>query len=1003
MRNRKFFAALCAFALLLTLSPTRANAEETAWWQNDTWDTAALTALGALPPAYNATSKQYEISTPEQLLYLSGTWKPEDTNADGAPDAPCDGVYVLMADLDMQPLMDKIGQTLSGLSGTAAKGYMPPIAALTDEGQDGGAKCAFFGTFDGQGHVISNLRIERMQNKYAGLFGNVGHDLGEGTVRNLALVNMEIKCMASAGLIAGGLYGTVENCVAIGSIDCAEKTAGGVAGKVKKNDNGFLGTVSNCFVYAQIVVRGEGDENGAAGGVTSAQSDGGRIDNCFVGGSITVLGEKADSVGGVTGNLKSGQALENTLMLLKKIDVEDGANIGLLCGDYAGETGSHLLNNYVWNGTVLSGGVSSDHPDTAAFTAIDAKAIQTKSFYTDTLGWDFDSLWAWVGADDTGYPMLKQFTGTGNALESFGTVLQADLTVTEPVLRLSEPMTTKAYAGDEVPLTCALSLPEGAKATSATLRYGADKDASAFTDDVPMTDNGDGTFSAVFPLTDAGEYYYCVEAVVGGKTLLFPNQAGASIRLELVSPDAKYEPKQLTVSPGADPTKIGIAWITDEGDGSVSAKLRYRKAGGSDWITADVNEVLTYDLAGGGKSLVGYSVDLAGLTPGTQYEYRAVTQVLGKEYQTETETFTTLPEGKAFSCLLVSDLQSTTEEGYLPFLSTMDSFVAEQLGGTDFVISLGDMAEDGSSLSQWRFMFQTLGDYFATHLTAFVPGNHEAGSDANYTIFDAETNLPGGAGDPDLLETTGSFSAGDVCFVILNTEPYSGEQGADIAADKAAYYQMEKDYAKQAFETSGCRWRVLLGHAGLIQDDPTATAFLETMCDELNVDLYFNGHIHNYYRACARGGVAAETGEGTTFITTSPMGLKFDDFASGVIDDLLQFQTGGSGDKRPYFTQLVASETGLTVTAYQLTQAGDLSKPATFSDYSVIDTLTLTQSLSERYAAAASAPAAAAQEQPTAAGFAWWQIAAIGGAVLLVAAVVVLVLKKRKAKPEKQS
>lgn len=998
MRNRKFLAALCAFALLLTLSPTRANAEETAWWQNDTWDTAALTALGALPPTYNASANQYEISTPEQLLYLSGTWKPEDSNADGAPDAPCDGVYVLTADLDMQPLMQKIGQTLSGLSGAAAKGYMPPIAALTDEGQEEGVSCAFFGTFDGQGHVISNLRIERMQNKYAGLFGNVGHDLGEGTVRNLALFRMEIKCKASCGLIAGGLYGNIENCVVIGSIDCMEKTAGGIAGKVKKNDNGYLGTVSNCFVYADITVRGEGDENGAAGGVTSAQSDGGRIYNCFVGGSITVLGERADSVGGVTGNLKSGQALENTLMLLKKIDVEDGANIGLLCGDYAGETGSHLLNNYVWNGTVLSGGVSSDLPDTAAYTAVDATVIQTKSFYTDTLGWDFDSLWAWVGADDSGYPMLRSFTGTGGTLENMESALQAYLAVTEPVLRLSEPMTTKAYAGDEVPITCVLTLPENASATSATLRYGTEKNASAFTDSLAMTESGVGEFTAVFPLTDAGEYYYCVEAVVGGKTLLYPNQAGASIRLELVSPDAKYEPKQVTVSPGADPTKVGIAWITDEGDGSVTAKLRYREAGGSDWITADVIEVYS-DNVGSGKTLVSYSVDLAGLTPGTQYEYRAVTQVLGNEYQTETNSFTTLPDGNAFSCLLVSDLQSTTEEGYLPFLSTMDSFVAEQLGGTDFVISLGDMAEDGSSLSQWRFMFQTLGAYYATHLTTFVPGNHEAGSDLAYTIFETETNLPGGVGDPSLMETTGSFIVGDVCFVILNTEPYSGEQGADIAADKAAYYQMEKDYAKKAFETSGCRWRVILAHAGLIQDDPTATAFLETMCDELNVDLYFNGHIHNYYRACARGGAAAETGEGTTFITTSPMGLKFDDFASGVIDDLLQFQTGGSDDKRPYFTLFKADETGLTITAYQLTEAGDLVKPATFSDYSIIDTITLTQSLSERYAAAANTPVPA-PEQPETVGFAWWKIAAIGGAVLLVAAAVFLVLKKRKAKPE---
>jgi hypothetical protein len=39
-------------------------------------------------------------------------------------------------------------------------------------------------------------------------------------------------------------------------------------------------------------------------------------------------------------------------------------------------------------------------------------------------------------------------------------------------------------------------------------------------------------------------------------------------------------------------------------------------------------------------------------------------------------------------------------------------------------------------------MFQTLGDYFATHLTAFVPGNHEAGSDAGYTISMRKRTCP---------------------------------------------------------------------------------------------------------------------------------------------------------------------------------------------------------------------------------------------------------------------
>ena len=44
------------------------------------------------PPVYNKATGCYEISTPDQLLYLSGSWK------DGTPR---DGHYVLTADIDM--------------------------------------------------------------------------------------------------------------------------------------------------------------------------------------------------------------------------------------------------------------------------------------------------------------------------------------------------------------------------------------------------------------------------------------------------------------------------------------------------------------------------------------------------------------------------------------------------------------------------------------------------------------------------------------------------------------------------------------------------------------------------------------------------------------------------------------------------------------------------------------------------------------------------------------
>ena len=96
---------------------------------------------------------------------------------------------------------------------------MPPIGALADNGKEEGVHCAFFGTFDGQGHAIRNLRVVCMGNKYCGLFGNVGHDFGEGYVKNLAILDAEIKGLSSCGILAGSLYGDADNVVCTGKID----------------------------------------------------------------------------------------------------------------------------------------------------------------------------------------------------------------------------------------------------------------------------------------------------------------------------------------------------------------------------------------------------------------------------------------------------------------------------------------------------------------------------------------------------------------------------------------------------------------------------------------------------------------------------------------------------------------------------------------------------------------------------------------------------------------
>lgn len=985
---KRSIAILLAALLLFGLLPAVGVAEDAPWWEQDLWSTEVLTELGALLPTYNAAENRYEIDSPEQLLYLSGVWKPEDTNGDGAPDAPCNGTYVLTQDLDMAPLLEAIGAVLTEKTGAETKGYMPPIAGLTDGDEAEGVHCAFFGTFDGQGHAIKNLRIERKGNKYCGLFGNVGYDFGQGTVKNLAVLDAEIIGLATCGILAGGLYGDAENIVCTGTIDCREKNAGGLAGKIKKNDNGYIGVARNCFVYCDILVRGKGSENGAAGGITASNSKGGQVVNCYVGGSITVEGEDADSVGGVVGNLKGGTAIDNNAMLLRKIDGgEDSQNVGYLCGNYSGESGSHIHNNVVWEGARLLGGVSSSHPEQAAFTSVSADALLGKALY-EQLGWDFDNVWTWIGDDLNGYPMIGAFAEALDMTER----IHADLTVSRPVLRLAEPMKNSAYAGEAVTIEALLLIPDGQAVSEATLHVGTSKKRSACTETVPMDITETGV-AVDYTANEIGAYYYYVTANIDGKTLSFPTEG--TVRLDVVSPTMRFMPEQLTVTPGKTVSEVCLNWIT-EADG-LGAELRYRKTGESNWQSLPVTEIETVNVRGDRGTFTSYSADLKGLEPATDYEYMAVTKDGSDEYRGEVHTFTTLPGGKAFSFVLVSDLQATNEEGYLPFVYTDNTFLTDTLH-PDFYVNLGDLTED-DTMQEWSFLFDTAGEVLNHRLIAYVPGNHESKGDVIYSHFKGRTNLPDGMDEPILKENTASFVVGDVCFVILNTEPYSGEDGADASQDKLRYYALEKQWAKEAFEASGCAYRIILAHAGLVQKDDAATAFLEEMCAELNVDLFFNGHIHDYFRATVDGaGNKVAVGSGTTFVTTSPMGMKFDDY-EGEIDDVLDFQTGGSEDERQYLTYVEVTEEGVTVTAYQRTNPGDAS-PAKCADYTQIDTFSIRKAQPETTEPApepqqnpATEPEPAPEPAPQKHTL---RYVLIGAALLAAIVLVIVLLRKRK-------
>ena len=262
------------------------------------------------------------------------------------------------------------------------------------------------------------------------------------------------------------------------------------------------------------------------------------------------------------------------------------------------------------------------------------------------------------------------------------------------MIRLSEPTVNSAYAGEAVPIELFFALPDGAEISEANLSYGTSKKRSSCTETLPMQISGSKA-AADFTADGVGAIYYYCTAVADGKTFTFPSEG--TMRLDAVSPTMRYIPEQITLTPGATVTDMCLNWTT-QADG-LTAELRWRSAGAADWNATPVTEIERVNVRGDRGTFTSYSVDLHDLTPATAYEYMAVTSDGSDSFQSAVNTFTTLPDGKTFSFAVVSDLQATNEEGYLPYYYTQQGFWTESVH-PDFIVNLGDLTED-DTMAEW--------------------------------------------------------------------------------------------------------------------------------------------------------------------------------------------------------------------------------------------------------------------------------------------------------------
>lgn len=205
----------------------------------------------------------------------------------------------------------------------------------------------FQGTFDGDGHTISNFVIDQPEDSQAGLLSQTEGDV---IIRDLNLENVSVTASYEAGALLGGGDGgfTITNVHAtnVDVTTTAEGLVGGLIGDIDVED-GFDSLISNVSVTGNVTASGEYSSNvGGLIGMAEAQSSELVIEKSYADVDITndtVLGEEGifSDVGGLIGEIEadndySGGDTANVVVrdtyAWGNIEAENSENVGGLIG-----------------------------------------------------------------------------------------------------------------------------------------------------------------------------------------------------------------------------------------------------------------------------------------------------------------------------------------------------------------------------------------------------------------------------------------------------------------------------------------------------------------------------------------------------------------------------------------------------------------------------------------------------------------------------------------------
>jgi hypothetical protein len=296
----------------------------------------------------------------------------------------------------------------------------------------------FRGNFDGDGHTVTGLYVNRPTSVRQGVFGTIS----AGTVQNVTLADVSITGNDYTGGLAGRALNaaTIADCHVAGSVTATDWFSGGLIGLASDctitncsancsvtgpSDLGGLvgrqqgGTITACYALGTITATGVGQKDYLGGLVGGVETDG-VITDCCARVDIT---SAAAQVGGLVGNLGNSSGADDGFLVncYAAGAVTGNSDVGGLVGRItAGSTAVNCFWDTETSGQATSaagtGKTTAEMKDDATFTDEDTVGLDT--------AWDFvanphddvanEEIWS-IGSLNDGYPYLTDnpVPGTG--------------------------------------------------------------------------------------------------------------------------------------------------------------------------------------------------------------------------------------------------------------------------------------------------------------------------------------------------------------------------------------------------------------------------------------------------------------------------------------------------------------------------------------------------------------------------------------------------------------